>query len=191
MEYIYEARNMLSSDFCKEIIEKFENHPDKSAGAIGGCELHVNTYRKKSIDLRIYCRPEWKIINDQLERCLFSGIKEYFDHLSNNVFHEECGILRGIFGDNISITNFQIQRYEVGGHFKWHVDDVLKIKKLFGFIIYLNDNESCTEFFNGKNVKPEYGKILFFPSTWTYPHRVQEVKKGIKYIITGFICECI
>ena len=50
MEYIYEARNMLSSDFCKEIIEKFENHPDKSAGAIGGSELHVNTYRKKSTD---------------------------------------------------------------------------------------------------------------------------------------------
>jgi hypothetical protein len=190
MEYIYEARNMLSSDFCKEIIEKFENAPDKKPGEVGSGQ--VFPIYKKTIDLLVYTKPEWKMINDQLERCLFSGIKEYFEYLLINVFNgDDHYILKKMFGDNITITNFQIQRYKVGDHFGWHVDDKIGDKRLIAFIIYLNDNESGTEFINGKNIKPECGKILFFPSTWTYPHRGQEVKKGIKYIITGFICECI
>ena len=35
MEYIYEAHNIVPRALCEEIIEKFENDPDKSAGGIG------------------------------------------------------------------------------------------------------------------------------------------------------------
>jgi hypothetical protein len=51
----------------------------------------------------------------------------------------------------------------------------------------LNENEACTEFLNGKKIKPEPGKIVFFPTTWTYAHRGQPIEKGNKYIVTGFI----
>ena len=190
MEYIYEAHNIVPRALCEEIIEKFENDPDKKPGEVGsGQVFHIY---KKTIDLQVYTKPEWKMINDQIELHLFSGIKKYFEYLLINAFHgDDHHILEKMFGDNITITNFQVQRYKVGDYFTWHVDDKIGDKRLLAFIIYLNDNESGTEFINGKNIKPECGKILFFPSTWTYPHRGQEVEKGVKYIMTGFICECI
>ena len=194
MEYIYEVHDIVPRALCEEIIEKFENDPDKSSGKIGGGKIggKVIEIFKKTIDLKVYTKPDWKMINDQIEIHLVSGIKKYFEYLVINAFHgDDHDILEKMFGDNIAITNFIIQRYKVGDYFRWHVDDKIGDKRLLAFIIYLNDNESGTEFINGKNIKPECGKILFFPSTWTYPHRGQEVEKGVKYIMTGFICECI
>lgn len=190
MEYIYEAHDIVPRTLCEEIIEKFENDPDKIPGQIDNGI--VSRVSKKTFDLRIYTKPDWKMINDQIELHLFSGIKKYFEHLFVNAFHgDDHHVLEKMFGDNITITNFQIQRYKVGDYFKWHTDDKLGQKRLLAYIIYLNDNDACTEFLNTRSVKPESGKIVFFPSTWTYTHRGQQVKKGTKYIITGFICECI
>ena len=79
MEYIYEAHNIVPRALCEEIIEKFENDPDKSAGEVGsGQVFHIY---KKTIDLQVYTKPEWKMINDQIELHLFSGIKKYFEYL--------------------------------------------------------------------------------------------------------------
>jgi len=190
MEYVYEAHDIVPREMCQEIIEKFENDPDKVGGKIN--DDVVCDFFKKTTDLGFSNKSEWKIIDDQLSRYLLLGLQKYFDYLLKNVFNgDDHYILQKIFGDNINVTHFQIQRYKVGDYFKWHVDEALNIKRLLAFIIYLNDNESGTEFINGKNIKPEYGKILFFPSTWTYPHQGQEVKKGVKYVITGFICECV
>ena len=190
MEYIYEAHNIVPRALCEEIMEKFENDPDKEPGTVGVGKV-FETF-KKTIDLQVYTKPEWKMINDQIQLHLVSGIKKYFEYLFINAFHrDDHHILEKTFGYNIAITNFQVQRYKVGDFFGWHVDDKIGDKRLLAFIIYFNDNESGTEFINGKNIKPECGKILFFPSTWTYPHRGQEVEKGVKYIMTGFICEYI
>lgn len=35
MEYIYEAHDVVPNELCKEIIEKFENDPDKLHGQVG------------------------------------------------------------------------------------------------------------------------------------------------------------
>jgi prolyl 4-hydroxylase len=189
MEYVYEARDVIPKSLCDEIIDKFENDPDTDDGRIN--KGIVNHTVKKSTDLSIYLRPSWKRINDQIERYLFNGIREYFDNLLYRVYHGNSTILAQLFGDNINITNFQIQRYKENEYFNWHMDDRFGEKRLLAFIIYLNDNEAGTEFLNYKNIKPEVGKILFFPSTWTYTHRGQTVEKGVKYILTGFICEYI
>ena len=58
--------------------------------------------------------------------------------------------------------------------------------------MYLNTldyNEGgITEFINGRKIKPDIGKILIFPSNWSFVHRGQEVKsKVIKYTITTSI----
>ena len=35
MEYIYEAHDVVPKELCQEIIEKFENDPDKTHGTVG------------------------------------------------------------------------------------------------------------------------------------------------------------
>jgi len=79
MEYIYEARDVVPKELCQQIIEKFENDPDKRPGEVG--TSIVSPISKKTIDLKVYTKPEWKMINDQIEHHLFSGIKKYFEYL--------------------------------------------------------------------------------------------------------------
>ena len=52
---------------------------------------------------------------------------------------------------------------------------------------YLNDVEigGETDFINFK-IKPTTGKLVIFPSTWTYPHCANIPISNDKYIITGW-----
>jgi hypothetical protein len=192
MEYIYEVHDIVPRALCEEIIEKFENDPDKKPGSVGVGKTVVVEELKKTVDLYIVNKPEWETIYDQLERLLATGIYKYFDHLFHNAFNGIRCFIRHTFSEgSVDMTGLQIQRYKVGDHFDWHVDSLSGVNRIFAFIIYLNDNDGCTEFLNGKKVKPEPGKIIFFPTTWTYPHRGQELKVGTKYIITGFVCHSV
>jgi hypothetical protein len=190
MDYIYECHDIVPRTLCQEIIEKFENDPSKFEGCVGVDVQVVDEDIKKSTDLCIFDEPGWKSIYGHLEHLLATGIYKYFDYLFHGPFAGVDCFIRNTFSgdaDNINITGLQIQRYKVGDFFKWHVDSLSGVSRIFAFIIYLNDNNGCTEFLNGRKVKPEPGKILFFPTTWTYPHRGQEIKVGTKYIITGFV----
>ena len=194
MEYIYEAHDIIPHALCEEIIEKFENDLDTYKGRIGIGEQDVNEELKKTRDLCIYDKPEWKSMYEQIERYLAVGIHKYFEYLFHGPFGGITCFIRDTFRDdtdNINVSGLQVQRYKVGDFFNWHVDSLSGVNRIFAFIIYLNDNDGCTEFLNGKKVKPEPGKIAFFPTTWTYPHRGQEIKVGTKYIITGFVCNRI
>lgn len=191
MEYIYEANDIVPKELCQEIIEKFENDPDKTHGTIGLDKIDHNI--KKTTDLVINnLKDTWKDIHQQLEQYLARGIKLYLNYLYNHVYHGRDFVFRNTFvEEHLNISQFQIQKYNTGDYFNWHVDDKLREKRILGFIIYLNSNDGYTQFLNGKNIKPEYGKILIFPATWTYAHKGQIIKQGVKYIITGFIIERI
>jgi len=187
MEYIYEAHDIVPKELCQEIIEKFENDPDKTPGSIGPGIIDTI---KKTTDLVIYPKDAWKDIYQQLDQYLAHGLKLYCNYLYAHIYKGKDFVFRNSFAqENLNITRFQIQRYTIGDYFNWHVDDKLGEKRLLGYIIYLNSNDGHTQFLDGKKIKPEYGKILIFPATWTYAHKGQIIKQGVKYIITGFILE--
>ena len=186
MEYIHEERNMLSKTFCKEIIEKFESDSRKKEGITN---YGTVSKMKKRTDLSIDAITGWGVESKRLYDTFLTAFRNYQNNLKLNVFGEEKAyIVDQLFlGKNIRRSDFQIGRYGVGGYFKWHVDYVHCQDRICNFIMYLNDHEACTEFLNGKKIKPEPGKIVFFPTTWVHAHCGQPVEKGNKYIITGFI----
>jgi len=187
MEYIHEERNMLPKTFCQELIEKFESDSRKQQGKLQNG--HVDNTMKKCIDLDLRCCPHWEVQNGRLLGIFITAERNYINNLKLNVFGEDkAHIVDELFNNpNIAISSFIMGRYDVGGHFNWHIDYVHTEERICNFIIYLNDHEACTEFLNGKKIKPEAGKILLFPTTWTHAHRGQTIEKGNKYIITGFI----
>jgi hypothetical protein len=189
---VHVIKNILPSNFCKSIIDKFEVDNDKHQGRLGGGRVNLNI--KKSLDLHIGNRKDWDCISDPLGKYLANGLQEYFLHLENQVFKGKgLNIVERIFGDNIKASGFQIQKYEKDDHFYWHTDDSSVEKRLLAYIIYLNtvpkENGGSTDFLNGKSIQPEEGSILIFPSTWSYVHRGKALKSGEKYIITGFIVQ--
>ena len=187
MEYIHEERNVLSKTFCRELIDKFESDSRKRTGnVLGG---HVDTTLKKCTDLVIEHITDWKLEINRLDKAFHTAFRNYQNNLKLNVFGEDkANILDKIFNNPSTIrSGFLFGRYDVGGLFNWHIDYYPGEKCICNCIIYLNDNETCTEFLNGKKIKPEAGKVAFFPSTWTYGHCGQPVEEGNKYIITCFI----
>ena len=187
MEYIHEERNVIPKTFCTELIEKFESDSRKREGKTkrGAIEHRV----KKCTDLNIALYADWELERNRIDKVFRTAFRNYQNNLKLNVFGEEKAyIVDQLFlGKNIRRSDFQIGRYGVGGYFKWHVDYVHCEDRMCNFIVYLNDHEACTEFLNGKKIKPEAGKIIFFPTTWVHAHCGQPVEKGNKYIITGFI----
>jgi len=134
MEYIYEARDVVPKELCQQIIEKFENDPDKLHGQVGVDEKVVDEDVKKTMDLYISNKPEWDSIYDQLERILATGIYRYFDFLFQGPFAEVDCFIRNTFND-VDMTGLQIQRYKVGDFFKWHVDSLTGVNRYSLYII--------------------------------------------------------
>jgi hypothetical protein len=203
--FIVEIENALSPELCNEIIEKFEQDEGKEPGVTG---YGTVTDIKKSTDLFISSKPEWHEINDLL-------IKNFCDNYKN-VYNEKMEKLPGsnqwwilstmtsldhtgkqikFIRDGIrdminTITGFQIQRTKKGEHYHWHTDELRKEQRYLTYIYYLNtldeEDGGYTEFISGKKIKPEQGKLLIFPATWTYVHRGNPVLGKTKYIITGW-----
>jgi hypothetical protein len=181
MEYIHEERNVLPKTFCQELIEKFESdsrRADRVRDGRGGT---------KCTDLVIEDMTGWDVESKRLNDAFVIAFTNYLTNLKLNVFGEKKEhIVKQLF-NNITRGTFFMTKYDVGGHFNWHVDYHSNEHRLCNCIIYLNENEACTEFLNGKKIKPEAGKIVFFPTTWVHAHRGQKVEKGYKYKITCFI----
>lgn len=77
------------------------------------------------------------------------------------------------------------------GYHAWHQEtaDVGSGARVVTYMLYLNDVEEGgeTEFlYQGIKLKPEAGKLVFFPTGFTFPHRGNPIYKGEKYIITGW-----
>jgi hypothetical protein len=49
------------------------------------------------------------------------------------------------------------------------------------------ENGGETEIWDDFKIKPETGKLLLFPSSWTFPHRGVMPISDNKYIITGWL----
>ena len=190
MEYIYEAHNILPKTFCKEMIEKFESDSRKAEGELlDGFRVFVDTTMKKRTDLNLETNTGWKLECNRIGKAFRTAFRNYQNNLKLNVFGEDkAHIVDQLFvGKNVVRNSLTFRKYQVGDYFKWHVDYNHSADRICNFIIYLNDHEACTEFLNGKKIKPETGKIVFFPTTWVHAHRGQTIEKGAKYMVTSFI----
>lgn len=185
-DYIFEYHSDISLEVCNSIIKKFENDENKVRGEmLGGLDRDI----KVTTDLFIANNGEkWgnttSIILKQVVKCL-----DYYEkYLENNKLDINFSIKS--YNDSCCITPPKIQKTDVNGFFDWHHD--AETNRAYTYIFYLNDvEEDCggtTEFLCGKCVQPRAGKILLFPASVSYIHRGKKLEKGVKYIMTGYIC---
>ena len=194
MEFIYEIPDVLPKETCENLIERFLKDDKKSSSTISGGETDHKV--RKSTNLWIDPRDEkWRDTLNDIFKILIDNLDKYGHYLVDNncITFEEGSVL---FGTKISFETPFISQSKDGDYYHWHVDDFYKEhdkpSRLFSCLIYLNtleDNQGgCTEFMCGKKVRPEQGKLLIFPSTWTYVHRGAEVKNGgVKYTLGTWV----
>lgn len=187
MEFIYECDDVFPVDFCNRVIDKFEKSELKFKGTTA---MQYDNPIKKSMDLRIYDEPEW-VEEEKYFICMIrKAMKKYENFILKMDIADQVKKEISEFLMRTHIHPPQIQRTEPGQFFHWHHDESTPPNwKMFTYIIYLNnvekDSGGTTEFSCGKIVQPKAGKIIFFPSTWTYFHRGKTLEKGVKYIATN------
>jgi hypothetical protein len=197
--YFYINNNSLSKEICYDIINYFENEETgKYEGNTGG---GLRKDIKDTLDFQIPAKNKnnkqhWNKIRDLLEKELNNNVKNYVKKINNAItINEENSDLKyKVFDKFVSFETIQIQRYtKQKGRYIYHQDFLTewetKKYRVITFLWYLNDVEEGgeTEFWGTYRVKPEAGKLLFFPATWTYPHRGIMPISNNKYIITGWI----
>ena len=194
--YLYINNNSLSKELCSDIIMFFEKDLDKYEGhTSGGLNKHI----KNTVDLQIHAihqnnKPHWNKIRELLEKELNNNIKKYIKTINEYIDDGTQLNKYKVFHDFVSFDTIQIQRYKkLEGKYIYHNDFMSdwenKKYRVITFLWYLNCVEEGgeTEFWSKYKIKPEPGKLIFFPSTWTYPHRGLMPISNDKYIITGWI----
>jgi predicted 2-oxoglutarate/Fe(II)-dependent dioxygenase YbiX len=86
-------------------------------------------------------------------------------------------------------------KYEVGGKYETHVDSFINSPRELSCIINLNDKYKGGElsFFDNLHNKEilkcplKKGSVVFFPSNFIYPHKIDPIKKGTRYSIVSWL----
>ena len=178
--FIFEKHNALSPALCQMAIERFEARSDEQYEGRIGQLAEKDRSIKKSTDLVVSGKPDWKDIDQALFRSMGQAILE---------FRDSYPYFKGPFKD----MGYAIQRTLPGEHYHWHIDGGSHdfSQRQLVAVWYLNDVEGPggeTEFlFQDIRVKPEQGKLVLFPPFWTHEHRGVTLQAGVKYIATTWV----
>ena len=186
MNFVKTYSNSLGESMCKQIISILENNQDLqySGHTLNGINEHIKKTREiHSRDLQT--NSEWMLLEPILRKELNVKLERYFYELNDTSFVSNPP-------PNMSDKGFQIQKYNANdGFYRFHHDFFIDCGKprYLTYLWYLNDvtEGGETEFCEGTKIIPETGKLLIFPSTWTYVHRGNMPISNDKYIMTGWI----
>lgn len=109
-----------------------------------------------------------------------------------NIYFETVEKLNACLAHYQSIYNINMQyreainyvRYKEGQHFQVHSDHGFSYNCTLSSVMYLNDEYEGGELwfpYLDITLKPSYGDIVLFPSTFIYAHASKKVISGTKY----------
>lgn len=203
--YIYINEKSLSKDLCDEIITKFEEQEEnKGPGhTFGGVIPKIKDTTDYDIEIN---NPKWSRIRETLIAELINNIKIYASNLESPMYHSQPEDIRDVNHipkkynfkeleiNGLIFETIMVQKYKSNkGRYVYHNDFSSEVDKkryrVLTYIYYLNDVEEGgeTQFWDNYKIKPQKGKLVLFPASWTYPHSGLMPLSHDKYIITGWI----
>jgi len=189
--FVLEIPNFLSKDLCEEIIDRFEKSDRKTKGSYSCWSFNkLVTKNKYNEQLNIIKYSEWKDVEEKIKPYIQKAIDAYYFHIfknydyDNQEWHPMDRILKRACYD----WGYLIHKIKKGDRYEWHLDGLPRDTEFMQMIIYLNTvTKGGRTFLVSKEhsgVKPETGKLLVFPCSWTFPHSGEEVGNDAKYIIS-------
>jgi len=169
--------NFIPNDICK----KFTQYSDKmcynNLGVLGDYKnyriVKGYTLSKKLISDKIIYSIIYKYIYD-----FYVHYKIKFPQINTN-----------------KLSQIDLLKYKPGGKYDVHTDHSYITPRTLSVIINLNDNyEGGDLVFLNQNLKTELkriklkkGSIVYFPSNFLYPHKIEPITKGVRYSIVSWL----
>lgn len=178
--FVFAKPRALPPTVCAEAIARFEAHPEQQhEGRIGQLRRHDRAV-KRTTDLVISGRAEWRDLDALLCASLGAALRE---------LRATFPYFAGPFKD----LGYQLQRYLPGEFYHWHIDGgshEFSQRQLVA-LWYLNDVPGPggeTQFlYQDLAVRPTQGLLVLFPPFWTHEHRAARLEQGVKYIATTWV----
>lgn len=193
MDYVYEIENVLPKEICEIIIKRYDKDSRKIVSKIGNGVVNEQMRRSKVLPFSSY--SNWDDVDCIIKDVIGQSILKYIVYITETFKKTNLADIESCNGVKETFTSMEdegyfIQEYKEGDFYAWHVDHSkgMPVKRVLSFVLYLNTlNENqggCTEFINGKKVRPIQGKMVVFPSDWQHFHRGAPVNNGgVKYTI--------
>lgn len=166
--------NLVPKDICEDVISRYDLDEEwKTHTWYNPAADEKKSQHNKELDV-LYNKNL-----DALKQYLLQAVIKY---------HEDLGIKENLVTNH---SNIRLNKYKTGTIMSEHFDlirrnqtDGIPVLSLVGA---LNDNYKGGQFLMNKQVIPmKQGDILVFPSTFLYPHSVNEVTKGTRYTFVSW-----
>ena len=192
--YVFVKQNFLDKEFCQNTIEKINQfniwkkhdwnkyNPDQEQEHV----MNSTSPSGKNEPEVIHPETSLKEINDFLVQKIFEVALEYIDNLKFEWFKNINGI-----------TKLKFIKYSSNQKMEEHCDHIHSIfdgeKKgipILSILGTLNEDYEGGKFimFDDYEVPFKTGDVVIFPSIFLYPHKVEPVKKGIRYSYISWVC---
>jgi len=199
--YILEIPNFVSPELCNEIVQRFENDTRKKHYPVSYTVCGKNHRAGKfSKEIVMADHKEYEDLIKPICNLYFQVYDKYLEHLDINFKHLNKDnyvhpYIREVHSDKeVGVkSGFVLHKIDKGELYSWHHDQNWESNHNFiQIIIYLNtleeDEGGYTEFISGRKVRPEVGKVLAYPRSWTFLHKGNKILGNKpKYICTAHI----
>lgn len=180
-QYIHVFENLLSEDFCDEILEEYGNPDEWASTLVGYGEVNKSVRNCNEIsisDSRVIEKnfERRKKIDDKIQ----DGVRKVIDNYMN--IHNDFKI-------DID-TGYRLLRYNEGEFYIEHTDSFKKEQRSLSCSFQLNEDYVGGEFAFFKRemmIRSSKGSAIVFPSNFMYPHEVMPVIEGTRYSIITWL----
>lgn len=175
---------LKAPELCTRLVDFFESN----------APLHRQGRTNRGIDLAVKQATDLVVFPSDLAKPELAPVAAYLRELEACV--RDYALQWPHFGEifaGVDLVPFQIQRYKPGEHFQTPHSERVSfglMHRVLAWMTYLNAVEEGgqTRFHHyDLDIAPERGKTLIWPAEWTHLHAGQIVKRGTKYIITGWM----
>ena len=85
-DLIMEISGAATPEFCRMMIDKYENDHRKLAAMVGP-DATVDKQTRDSLNLEMNLYPEWKSVVDDLRGMIYSRLTTYLDEIHLSLIH--------------------------------------------------------------------------------------------------------
>jgi|TARA_E500000318_G_scaffold83399_1_gene79034 predicted 2-oxoglutarate/Fe(II)-dependent dioxygenase YbiX len=176
--YCLVIKGAIDKNICKETINFLKKSKYQKHLFYSNTDGYQKLSKHKELEITYDQAPTY----DKLMQAVFDCLTQYVNHVR---LEFKIPYLNGWQG----YSGIRFNRYKKGQQMHQHVDfietlfdDKRGVPKL-SIVGNLNDDYKGGEFimYEDKNIEMHTGDVIIFPSTFLYPHKVNEVKKGIRY----------
>jgi|TARA_R100001460_G_scaffold35576_4_gene68412 Rps23 Pro-64 3,4-dihydroxylase Tpa1-like proline 4-hydroxylase len=187
--YIQLYNNVLPDNVLTNFEKVCKDHEFLKEGSIVHDSKENEFSNKKIRDTKI-----WPLVNSEEEK---SYTTIHWCNLLLSMFKKYSVEYFRVYEKNnlsqVDIIDIQVLKYNVGGHYQFHVDHSKKIPRTLSFIYLINDDYeggdlvfATPDFKKDLIIEKKKNTLIIWPSNFMYPHTVQPVTKGTRFSVVGW-----